>query len=685
MSSWGCLTEEEQERYTLAYERIMQIPAEAIVQDPGRGFFQNEARFLLRMEDLRQALEMDAFDEFSEEEWRALNRELYEEILPENYSKCYGNPDMACEVFGREIGQMISFLYTELRGAVVFAFEDRERDMLLLMELFLQVYAVFAGNTPDAEQLHGILYWYASDYCEQFADDRTRELIDPSLSFLRDIVMDSDLSDLRYLYRYGEYITENETGMAAYLNTLPESEIEAMARTWTEGYRIGFEVQGKDLSQKKTAVILYRVGFERMVRAAIGQLKELGLESILYRPSAHVVNRRSQTRGGCYGAVPNPQFDYDHRNDAALFTDSRFVTRRLQALQNAYESRKELAAVHAGPLVLEVFGENPFKPQAKDTVLQMTEEQQKEQLRYVSEAGQITNRYIKGEERSFTIISYPVPGIGKDFPEIFRETIRINNLDYQQYQRIQQYLIDALDKGFAARVCGGGKNETELTVMFHELTDPSKQTNFENCVADVNIPVGEVFTSPVLEGTNGLLHVCSAALEGFRFEDLRIRIENGMVKEYSCANFEDPEKGRKYIEENILFRHPTLPVGEFAIGTNTTAYAVGQKYHIAEILPILIAEKTGPHFAFGDTCYSRQEDIAVFNPDGKEIIARDNEQSVLRKENPEKAYYNCHTDITIPYNELGSIRVLCRDGSEIPLLENGRFVLPGTEELNKNL
>ena len=87
MSSWGCLTEEEQERYTLAYERIMQIPAEAIVQDPGRGFFQNEARFLLRMEDLRQALEMDAFDEFSEEEWRALHRELYEEILPENYSK----------------------------------------------------------------------------------------------------------------------------------------------------------------------------------------------------------------------------------------------------------------------------------------------------------------------------------------------------------------------------------------------------------------------------------------------------------------------------------------------------------------------------------------------------------------------------------------------------------------------
>jgi len=134
-----------------------------------------------------------------------------------------------------------------------------------------------------------------------------------------------------------------------------------------------------------------------------------------------------------------------------------------------------------------------------------------------------------------------------------------------------------------------------------------------------------------------------------------------------------------------LFRHPALPVGEFAIGTNTTAYEVGKRYGIAEILPILIAEKTGPHFAFGDTCYSWQEDMAVFNPDGKEIIARDNECSILRKEDPDRAYFNCHTDITIPYNELGSIRVLCRDGSEIPLLENGLFILPGTEELNEPL
>ena len=47
------------------------------------------------------------------------------------------------------------------------------------------------------------------------------------------------------------------------------------------------------------------------------------------------------------------------------------------------------------------------------------------------------------------------------------------------------------------------------------------------------------------------------------------------------------------------------------------------------------------------------------------------------------AYYGCHTDITIPYEELGSISVIDEDGESLPIIENGRFVLPGTEELNK--
>ena len=126
-------------------------------------------------------------------------------------------------------------------------------------------------------------------------------------------------------------------------------------------------------------------------------------------------------------------------------------------------------------------------------------------------------------------------------------------------------------------------------------------------------------------------------------------------------------------------------MGEFAIGTNTTAYVAAQKYNIADKLPILIAEKMGPHFAVGDTCYSWSEDTPVYNPDGKEIIARDNEISEMRKEDVSLAYYGCHTDITIPYEELDSICAITLGGDEILLIKDGKFVLSGTETLNEPL
>ena len=140
-----------------------------------------------------------------------------------------------------------------------------------------------------------------------------------------------------------------------------------------------------------------------------------------------------------------------------------------------------------------------------------------------------------------------------------------------------------------------------------------------------------------------------------------------------------------FSDDNVLKNHDTLPLGEFAIGTNTTAYAAGKKYGIEDKMPILIAEKTGPHFAVGDTCYSWSEDVRVYNPNGKEIVAKDNSCSLKRKEDPSAAYFQCHTDITVPYEELEEISVVTKDGKHIILIKDGRFVLPGTEILNEPL
>ena len=672
-----------QERFSLMRERIGEIRKEELVREPYRDFFRKTGDFILEICQIHDKIREGWLEKASMEELKENNHKMYEDILPEHYEESYGNPAYVQKILGRDFGQLLSFLYTEVRGMIVFAYEDRLFDMTVAMELFVQIYNLFEDPEVSSKDVKDAIYWYVSDYSDEMAGYRVREGVDPSLDFAVRIVCESDLTDLRYLYKYGEYVTENERAMAAFLNTLTEKEIQAMARTYTEGYRIGFIQGRKDITKKKTVNIRFQLGFERMVKAAIEQFREMGLAPVIYRSAVHSVNKKQAHRIGYYGAIPNQQFDYDHKDDAALYLDHEFVQRKLRVLQVAYEQVKELANTHGGPACIETFGETPFAPVAKKEACALSAHQQKLQVSYDNEAGQIVNRYIKGEERSFTIIAYPVKEIGENFEEIFRETVKINTLDNKLYEKIQQNIIEALDKGEYVRIKGKGGNQTDLRVHLHHLDNPEKQTNFENCVADVNIPVGEVFTSPVLRETEGVLFVSKVFLNGLEYQDLKIRFQDGKIVEYTCGNFQNEEENQNFIKENILYHHDTLPLGEFAIGTNTTAYVMAQKYQIGHLLPILIAEKMGPHFAVGDTCYSWSEDTPVYNPDGREIIARDNEVSIQRKQDVSKAYFGCHTDITIPYDELDSIWVEALDGSEIYIIRDGRFVLPGTEPLNE--
>ena len=653
------------ERIELSIGRIAEIPTEALVPEPFRDYFKRVAGFLLSVKK------------------NADNTKLYEDILPDHYVMSYANPDYAVEKLGPHFGPILSAIYAELRGVIPCVFEDDESGTATFYELFLEVYGNFAGEElPKPETIRNIFRSYCEDYLPDFMAERVRAQVDPSQNFAVKIIMNADLSRTDYLYEFGEYISKDTLASAEYLNSLPEKTVRDMAHTFAEGYRLGFIQMRIDLSKKRTVEIVYELGFEKMVRYAIEEFAAMGLSPTIVRAPARLVSRSSNRKNGYTGAIPNMQFDYDHRNDIGLFLDDEYVSKRLRAMQEAYEEVKDLARVFAGPAVIETFGDEPFVPDKCEHAVSLSRYQQ-EKLTYMRNEGvKISNRYIPGDERSFTIIDFPVPSVGEDYKAIFDEIIRINTLDNDRYRQIQQKLVDALNTGHAVRVRGANGNPTDLMVCLHDLDDPETQSIFENCVADVNIPVGEVFTTPKLEGTHGTLFVSRVFLEGFEFRDLSITFENGMISDYSCGNFTDPAENRAYIEDKILFHHDTLPIGEFAIGTNTLAYVCGRKFGIEDKLPILIAEKTGPHFAVGDTCYNWSEDKPVFNPDGKEIIARDNSVSILRKTDISKAYFGCHTDITIPYNELGSIEIQKRGGGTIMLIENGRFVLPGTEELN---
>ncbi len=674
------------ERHVLAVDRLRSIVAEETVPEKYLSYFQDVTIFLLELENVRRKIEDGSWERYSLKQKQSLNEILYSALLEEHYKKNYANPAYAAEKLGLEMGRLLSLLCAETRSGIPYAFENRMDYLTILYELFIEVYNCFENTEePEPKEIRDILYWYASDYCDVFLADRIEEQINPECSFAADIIEHADLDTDDYLYSFGEYITENELGTAHYLRTLPEETLRKMADVYTEGFRIGFINTGKDLSIKSTVNIRYTLGFEKVVRFAIENFRKMGLEPVIYRAASSVVTKREQYKIGYHGAIANQQYEYDHRQDQALFLDKRYIERRLEVAKTVYEKNKELAAGFAGPACMETFGEKPFSPETNEAAPVYSDSQRGLALEYDSRSGQLTNQYIKGEERSFTIIAWPVPEIGENYPEIFNEVIRINTLDTGLYTKVQQYLIDALDQGDYVCVLGKGENQTDLRVNLRNLNDPEKETLFENCVADVNIPVGEVFTSPCLEGTEGVLHVSRVYLEGLQFLDLKLTFSEGRITGYTCGNFESEEENRKYIYDNVLKNHDTLPLGEFAIGTNTAAYVAARKYGIEDKMPILIAEKTGPHFAVGDTCYSWSEDIRVYNPNGKEIIAKDNSISIQRKEDVSKAYFHCHTDITLPYDELEEISVVTKEGKAIILLKDGKFVLPGTEVLNKPL
>lgn len=668
--------EEYLERYQLAYQRINSYLDED--KNQYSGLFSWIALQAEKLNNILELKESGALYKLSEEELKAINYDLYADVLEENYEESFYNPAYCVKCFGKSMGPVLCHLTKIIYDLIKECFQGLKWKALLAYELINYVYGIVSEEGAKASSVKSAIYYYYHDYSYEFALIDTLRRKVPAYNEPIKVINKMAEGDSNYLYYYGAYVSDNEVKISNFLANLPEEEIDRLADTYVGGYVRGFKANGIDFATRKIVEVRYPIGYEAIILSAVKKLKAMGKEVIMYMDD--------HKRLGTHGTSPNRQFEYDHRNDSSYFINKRYTDMRLDHLNNIYKSIKEDLAVFAGPACVESFGEKDFNPVNKPESLTPSESNQKLSVKFKSESQTLIRKYVDFNQVSFTIIAFPLPEIGDNFEEMFKATNMVNTLDNDLYKGIQQAIIDELDTCSMCHIKGSGNNKTDLYVKLYTLNDPAKETIFENCVADVNIPVGEVFTSPVLAGTTGLLNVSHAFLEGLEYKNLTIEFKDGFIVNYSCDNFASEKEGKDYIKENILMKHDTLPMGEFAIGTNTTAYKMGCDFNMWNKLPILIAEKTGPHFAVGDTCYSDMEDYMTYNPDGKAIVARDNEVTAkYRKTDREKAYYNCHTDITIPYHELDYIKGIKADGSESFIIKGGVFVLPGTEKLNEAL
>ncbi|CRZ35368.1 aminopeptidase [Herbinix hemicellulosilytica] len=129
---------------------------------------------------------------------------------------------------------------------------------------------------------------------------------------------------------------------------------------------------------------------------------------------------------------------------------------------------------------------------------------------------------------------------------------KVCNLDYSKMERAMKNLVDYMQRTDKVRIVGPG---TDLTFSIKGI--PAIP-----CSGHRNIPDGEVYTAPVRESVNGVLtYNTPAVFQGFTFENISFRFENGKIVE---ATANDTERINKVLNTDEGARY----IGEFAIGVN---------------------------------------------------------------------------------------------------------------------
>lgn len=483
----------------------------------------------------------------------------------------------------------------------------------------------------------------------------------------RQVLLAASGADLGWMEDYGLPVQEEERQLARFLFAYPQEKLQSLGEHIAGAFLHGFISQQRERGSRTGVRLQYCLGQEAIARQVVLALEAQGLQAVIQAPACL-----------CYSTGG---FALAHAFDKAACLSKGAQEALIEAYKVAYHCRKSSLVNICGMIGLGQFGEAPASLSPQNETYRPSEARLQSLQELENTRRELEVEYLPPATLSFCKVAFPNCLLGKNFPAVFEDFYRLSTMNSEKYEQIQQCIIDALDSCQAVVLEGAAGNRTRLHVALHPLRHPEKETNFLNCGGDLNVPHGELFTTPLLRGTSGLLHVREVYLKGVFFKNLRLYFEDGWATRCSCENYAEVEANRRHLQEHLLQHHACLPMGEFAIGSNTLAYAIAQKYGLMSRMPILLSEKMGPHIALGDPCFARGEEAPVHNLlDGKEMTARENEHTARRGE--EDVYTNIHTDITLAFEEILRLDGLRADGSRVPVIRGGRFVLAGTEELN---
>ena len=216
-------------------------------------------------------------------------------------------------------------------------------------------------------------------------------------------------------------------------------------------------------------------------------------------------------------------------------------------------------------------------------ISEMSDVSAEDMKRYELLWGYPVHKEIRVPKTRWVVLRYPTPSMAQQAgmsTEAFEDFFfKVCTLDYSKMSKAMDPLVDLINKTDKVHITG---KDTDLTFSI-------KGFNGIKCDGEANIPDGEVFTAPVKDSVNGVIHYNTPTLyQGTVFQDIRLTFKDGKIVDFRGDH---PEKLKAIFDTDEGARY----VGEFAIGLNP--------WITEGLLDILFDEKIAGsiHFTPGDT------------------------------------------------------------------------------------
>ncbi|MCL5104017.1 MAG: aminopeptidase [Armatimonadetes bacterium] len=161
------------------------------------------------------------------------------------------------------------------------------------------------------------------------------------------------------------------------------------------------------------------------------------------------------------------------------------------------------------------------------------------------------------DHTKWVVLRWPTPSMAQlagmsteKFEDFFFD---VCTLDYARMAKAETPLKERMERADRVRLIG--PNDTDLEFSIKDI--PAVQ-----CDGDRNIPDGEVFTAPVRDSVNGIIHYNAGTIyHGKPFDDIRLVFKDGKIVEATGSDTKalndilDTDEGARY-------------VGEFSLGFN---------------------------------------------------------------------------------------------------------------------